>query len=206
MRPPALNREDWLTRLVEDLRPWIQTVGYGIPEVKISCGWPSTRALSTKRRRIAECWNYKASEDGLPQIFVSPVLSLPLEVAETVVHELGHAALPDAGHKGPFRAFMRATGLTGKPTATIAGPALADRLVEITSTLGAYPNGRLDKLQRPEKKQSTRMHKLICENPEEHKEPYILRGSKKAIELGLPLCPCGKEMIADEPENPDDDN
>ncbi len=197
------NREAWLLALVSDLRPFIQKKGHAVPEVQISCGWPSSRALSTKKRRIGECWNYKASENGLTQIFISPVLALPHEVSECVVHELGHAALPDAGHKAPFRAFMRSVGLVGKPTATAAGENLKATLEEICAALGPYPNGKLDKMARgPAKKQGTRMRKVSCEN--DH-DPYILRGAKKTLDLGIPICPlCQNDMQVEEGDDHDD--
>lgn len=193
------TREEWLQSLVTILRPRLDSLGYGLPDLLISCGWPSTRALSAKRRRIGECWSHKATESGIIQIFISPVLSDPLEVAETVVHELGHASLgSDVGHKAPFKAFMKAVGLTGKATATVAGAELKDYLGKILPDLGAYPNSRLDKLERPTKKQTTRMRKAACSV--DH-EPYILRGSKETFSRGIPVCPlCDHDMVLEEPE------
>jgi hypothetical protein len=199
------TREEWLLSLTDSLRPYFTQAGYTIPDsLYVSCGWPSTRALSTKKRRIGECWAHNATADGIHQIFISPVLADPLEVAETLVHELGHAAVGvDAKHGPVFKSFCKSIGLSGKPTATFAGPALVDLLKALVEPLGAYPNSRLDKVQGPEKKQTTRMLKLQCPAVDNHAEPYILRGSRKSISEGLPVCPCGTEMVAEEPESDD---
>lgn len=201
----ATNRETWLEALVDELRPYLAARNYELPEnLRISCGWPSTRALSTKRRRIGEHWNPKASKDGVSQVFISPVLDAGLDVAETVVHELGHALLPEAGHKGPFRAFMKDVDLKGKPTATYAGEGLKKDLEAILKALPTYPNAALDKLSRPVKKQSTRMRKLSCDGQSSgtHEKEYILRGAKATLEMGIPQCPlCHLEMVVEEPED-----
>jgi hypothetical protein len=48
------------------------------------------------------------------------------------------------------------------------------------------------------------MLKATCTNPEDHAEPYIVRLSRKAIEVGLPCCPCGQEMVLEETEEGED--
>lgn len=194
------TREGWLIELVSILRPRLSNLGYGLPDnIRIACGFPSTRGLSISKRRIGECWAPEAAADGTINIFISPVLDDPLVVAETVVHELGHASLGESGHLAPFRAYMRTLGLTGKPTATEAGPELRGYLTHLLEDLGDYANSRIDKTAGPEKKQSTRMAKISCSN--EH-EAYILRGSKATFAKGIPDCPvCGKEMEPDEPED-----
>jgi hypothetical protein len=91
---------------------------------------------------------------------------------------------------------MKKTGLTGKPTATEAGPELKHFLGKLVETLGDYPHAGVDLVaaEKNRKKQTTRMLKATCNNPEEHAEPYIVRLSRKAIEIGLPCCPCGQRM------------
>jgi hypothetical protein len=39
-----------------------------------------------------------------------------------------------------------------------------------------------------------------------HAEPYIVRRSRKAIEIGLPCCPCGQEMVLDDPGEEEEDS
>jgi hypothetical protein len=135
-------REEWLTALVGKLRPRLQGLGYSLPDkLQITCGFPSTKALASKNRRIGECWSHEASKNGTVQILISPTLDDALRVADVVVHELGHAT-GIHGHKGDFKAFMKKTGLTGKPTATEAGPELKDFLGKLLETLGELPSRR----------------------------------------------------------------
>jgi hypothetical protein len=190
----GLNREAWLTALVEKLRLHFADSGYPLGEhIYISAGWPAKGALSNKNRRIGECWASSASADGNPHIFISPILDNVPEIAETVVHELGHAVLPPGTKHGPgFKKFQQAIGLEGKPTSDHAGLDLAIRLKEITDSLGPYPHSKLSYTGK-EKVQTTRMLKLTCP---EHSD-YILRASKKVIDQGLPMCgveECDKRM------------
>lgn len=183
--PVGLNREAWLTQLVERLRPLFEDKGYTVPEtVHVSVGWPSKGALSRKKRVIGQCWYPTASADQNPHIFISPVLEQALDVAATVVHELGHAVLPEGVKHGPgFVKFMKLVGLEGKPTATHAGEQLAGYLRDLLAQLGPYPHAALSATEK-EKPQTTRMLKLMCPQHED----YIVRASRKVIDLGLPIC------------------
>lgn len=171
----------------------------------MSCGWPSVRPLSKKRRAIGECWAHAACADGTFQIFISPVLSGSVEVAATHVHELGHACIgPEHGHKTAFKKFCRALALDGKPTATFASPELEALINTLLPSLGQYPNATLDSLslERPGgKKQGTRMVKIECPSAE---CGYTARTTKKWLAKGLPTCPCGTLMAA--PEGADEDD
>ena len=84
----TLLREEWLMRAVVHLEPIFQRGGYQIPQVKVSIGFPSTGA---KGRHLGQCWGSKASEDGINQIFIAPNQSDPVEVLDTLTHELVHA-------------------------------------------------------------------------------------------------------------------
>lgn len=194
----SINREDWLLRasqlLYDELLEKLDPHAHGL-QMQVSCGWPSNRALSSKRRRLAECWRPESCADGkTSHIFVSPGLSNAIEVLETLVHELIHVvAGHDAGHKGEFKRIARAVGLEGKLTATHAGNELREKLHYVGLKLGGYPHDALDGSNRP--KQSTRLVKLVaisCCN-------YVVRTTAKWINAeGLCMCPHGKEMqVAD---------
>jgi hypothetical protein len=192
VRLATLNREAWLEALTEKLRPYFEDAGLPLPEeMYVAPGFPSKGAMARKLRRIGEHWQGRASADGKPHIFISPVLKTDMEVGETLVHELVHAALPAGTKHGPrFRSAMQRVGLVGKPTATSAGEELQIRLQQIFAQLGPYPHSALT-AWAPEKKQTTRMRKVACE-----KHPdYIVRASKKTIDQGLPPCGlCWKEF------------
>jgi hypothetical protein len=184
-----MTREEWLLALTTALRPHFAAVGYSLPAaIRVSCGWPSSRALATpssKSRVIGQCWPAACSEDATREIFVSPSVADAAAVAAILVHELVHAALNTPGHKAPFRRAALAVGLAGKMTATHAGPELAERLNALTLQIGPYPHAVLDLSQQP--KQSTRMVKLTCPGC-----TYTIRTTRKWIEAGLPICPCGE--------------
>jgi len=189
----AATREEWLERLTEALRPKFKAAGYAIPaKVHVSCAWPSSGGTARKKRTIGECWPSSSSADGHTEIFISPVLSDPLEVGGTLVHELLHAALepmyPDkhVGHGPAFKKAMGSLGLTGKATATTESKELKEELAAIVKKIGAYPHAAM-KLNLRGKVQGTRLLKAEC--PE---CGYVIRVTAKWInEAGLPTCPCG---------------
>jgi hypothetical protein len=186
------HREAWLLALAEKLRPDFTAHGAMIPtKLRISCGWPSTRALSGRNRAIGECWTPTASQDGTTEIFVSPCIDAPLMVAEILVHELVHAAVgTECGHKGAFKRLACMIGLEGPMRSSHAGEALRERLNILIAELGSYPHATLDAAQGSRKKQTTRLLKVLC--------PvcgYTVRTTRQWLAQGLPTCPCSTEMI-----------
>lgn len=182
-----MNREAWLTALAEKLRPLFEELKSPLPaKLHISVGWPSRGALSTRKQRIGEHWMATDAEGGR-HIFISPVLPSAAQAAETLVHELVHAALPDeTKHKRPFVDLMKKVGLEGKPTATHAGSVLRARLETLSAELGPYPHPGLAATGR-EKKQSTRMKKVKCATC-----GYTVRVTEKWLAVGTPICPTDK--------------
>ena len=121
--------------------------------------WPN------KKRRIGEAWSSKNSADQSYEVFISPVLKDPIEVAATLVHELVHCAVGvETGHKGRFPRLAKAIGLgrkddrdhgqqgVGGPFAAANGrhwPVSARRIdpLERTEETGLSPaEGRLAKI------------------------------------------------------------
>lgn len=180
------TREAWLRAATEELRPRLVAAGGTLPEkVQVTCGWPSTKALSAKNIRIGECWQASSANDGAPHVFISPRLADPVEVLDCHAHELIHAC-GAKGHRGPFKRIAVALGLEGKMTATHAGAHLAEELRLIAGRLGPYPHGALNPGDRPTKKQTTRLLKVACAET-----GYTVRVTRKWLdEAGAPLCPC----------------
>ncbi len=176
--------------LAAKLRPAFEAVGASVPvAVRLSCGWPSKGATTSRNRRIGECWSERCSADGTREVFVSPTLADPVEVGAVLVHELVHAA-GYVGHGADFAKVARALGLTGRMTATVAGERLTADLAAITSELGPYPHATLTPGQ-DDRKQSTRLLKVQC--PDEDCG-YTVRVTAKWLEVGFPTCPCGTVM------------
>lgn len=182
-----MTREEWLTAAVAALVPLFAEHDAELPEVRVSVGWPGGRGK--KNAVIGQCWPTGLAADGKAQLFISPVIDDGVRVLDVLTHELIHAWDDcQSGHKGPFTKLCRALGLEGKPTATVAGPELAEKLEAIAAELGDYPHAALSS-SSPTKKQGTRMIKVEC--PE---DGYTIRTTEKWLAVGLPTCPCGSEM------------
>lgn len=195
------NREQWLAQAVTLLTPKFESAGYKVPPVRVSCGWPSARGLSSKKPRIGECWDAKASTDKIHQVFISPRLKNPLDsfgVLPTLAHEVAHAVVGiKEKHNKVFGKCVRAIGLEGKLTATQGGAAFLADCAQLVKQLGEYPHAQLNPNFRPVKKQTTRLVKCECEEC-----GYNVRVTRKWLEQGAPLCPCNKKSMVF--EIPDD--
>lgn len=190
-----MNREQYLINAVEALAPLLTDEGFKVPEVRVSTGFPSRGGLSAKKRMIGQCWPSTASEDGVPHIFVSPLLDQPIDVLSTLLHEMIHATVgTEEGHRGQFVAAAKAVGFEGPWTSTPVGEELRETLDKVAVDLGDYPHSRLNPKQDPIKKQTTRMIRLDsdCEGG------CTVRTTRKWIEKGDFTCPCGGTMRAAE--------
>ena len=158
------TREEWLTRFTEAARPYFKQHGHPLPKkVRCSVGFASKGARSST---IGECWYASASSDGINEIFIVPSLQdNASRIADVLTHELCHAALPQGeGHGKRFKYLATALGLTGKMTATTAGPAWHAWADPILKELGKFPGAKLGgSLEGGKKKQTTRMIKLACD-------------------------------------------
>ncbi len=189
------TREQWLESAVSLLAEKLfKPAGYKVPKARVSCGWPSSRALS-KKRAGGECWPTTAAEDGVSQVFISPLLRDPLGAGGVIgllVHEVCHAVVGCKEKHGPvFRKCALAVGLAGKMTQPVAGDDLQAKAKLWVKTLGDYPHAALKPGQRPTKKQTTRMVLCKCKAC-----GYQCRTSRKWLcEAGAPLCPCNEQPM-----------
>ena len=157
-----MNREEYLELAAKGLTNYIGKAGYTMPVIKVSAGWPSTKAFSSKSRNLGECWHHDMIDQEASHIFISPYLSDTVKVIGVLVHEIGHAILPkDAKHKKPFKQYMTAVGLTGKATATEVGEVLKSFTDLLVDRIGTYPHDSIDKGPK-QKKQTTRLRLWIC--------------------------------------------
>lgn len=181
-----MNREEWLTTLAQQVEPWFRE--YTLGGYKLTCGWPSRFGTGRKLRRVGECHSKVLSKSGVFEIFVSPVLDNPLEVAGTVCHELAHiAAGIEAGHGYGFQKVCKRLGLTkGKPTQVMPGAILNERLDKIIAQLGPYPHQALG-IAYKEVAASPFTYTLVCECG-----CKLRIGEDWLIKAGFPTCGCGK--------------
>jgi hypothetical protein len=211
------TRESWLRRAVEVFRPRFAEIELPLPaNVHVSVGF-SLGARAENSKILGCCFTREASEDGVNHIFISPESGDPVEVLETLLHELIHAADNcQSGHKGIFADAAKLLGFEGPMTATPASIELTAELMCIAEALGDYPHGALivprpgrkpvqvivngapvpsgTKVHSGPKTQTTRMLKLACVNSECVAVGYTVRTTAKWLAMGAPKCPMGCTM------------
>jgi hypothetical protein len=184
------TREEWLEAAMDHLIPMVETHTGPFQRPRVSCGF------CVQKNYTGITINSEICEDGVNQIFISPMLDAknpadPTDgVLQVLLHELCHAALPeDTGHKKPFAKLAAAVGLEEPWTATTASAGLEPKLKEIATALGPYPHARID--IKAGKKQTTRMIKCECPDC-----GYVCRTTKQWIDsAGAPLCPCNETAM-----------
>lgn len=191
------NRETWLIALSALLKTHFNEAGYHLKgSTRVSCGWPRGKKVI-----IGQCWSYTMSKDKTTEIFISPNIDDPLQVADTLAHELVHAAVGiEAGHKTPFKRCAQAIGLMGKMTSTFAGPELLKRLADMFDQLGIYPHATLRDIDS--KKQTTRLIKIVCPKCLINNKLYTARITRQWLDTaGAPLCPICHDQMKEEGGN-----
>ena len=174
------TREQWLLAAVEKVTPLFTGLGYRVPPCRVSCGFTSTGVRSG---HIGQCWSRRSGADAVNQIFISPTLADPIEVIDTLVHELVHA-VDDCQHKHgkEFKKIALKLGMQGPMRSAGAGPALKDKLQALVNELGPYPHGRLQAASRT----VSRSPRPRAKCPEcSYQVPML----KKFLVYGPPLCP-----------------
>lgn len=158
------TRESWLRHAAQLLTTDVMAPASVTPgEYRVSCGWPARGALSTSKRRVGECWPGEVNRDRQSHVFISPCVDDPVETVGILLHELIHAALPaKAKHGKGFATRAARCGLEGKPTATVVGAGLRERInAEFLPQLGPYPHTAIDASAKP--KQKTRLRLYVCQ-------------------------------------------
>jgi len=185
----VITREQWLQNAVVAMEPLFNRVGYKIPAVRVSCGFPYA-----SKNAIGQCWDKSAASDKVAQLFVSPQVKdelAPQGVLPILVHEVVHGVVGnDQKHNKVFGKCARAVGLEGKLTETVASAALIEEMKGWMKKLGEYPHATLNPGKRPTKKQTTRMIKCECKEC-----GYVVRTSAKWLEIGAPICPCNQQPM-----------
>jgi hypothetical protein len=180
-----MNREDWLADAVSELRPLFTHYGETLPlAIKVACGLPSTAKRSGA---IGECWADTTSSDGSFNIFISPTLENPVQIFETLVHELCHATAGAMNHGVNFQRVADAMHLipcgagSAPYKATKGNLKFMDVYGSIIAALGEYPHGALTMTTR--KKQGTRMMLALCPSC-----GFKVRLTQHWADKGLPTC------------------
>ena len=176
-----ITRELWLQNAVDLVSPIFKNKGYTIPKIQVSCGFPST---GNKSKHVGQCWGRSSTNDGTNQLFISPVLDEPVQVLDTLVHELVHAVDDCMHHHGPeFKKIATDVGLQGLMREASAGPWLQEQLTGIARQLGKYPHSKINLTHSSSKKTGPRP-RAKCK-----KCGYEVTPLKKWLHMGPPLCP-----------------
>ena len=187
------TREAWLNQAVAELDTLFVNEGHDLPDVRVSIGWPHGGRANT----IGQCFPPTMAADEVAQVFISPVLADPVRILDVLLHELVHAvnhAAGDHGHGKCFSAIAKPLGLTGKMTATEAGPELREKLVAIAATLGGFPHAALTPAAKLAKSRSGKSIKLECAAGED----FVVSISRTRLEMhGAPKCPCHDETMVE---------
>lgn len=178
------TREAWLIAAIEALRPLFAEKKHLIPQnCQVSCGFAST---GTRSHHIGQCWPTSYSADERNQIFISPSLADPIEVLDTLVHELVHAVDDCKNKHGKeFKKIALSLGMVGPMRSAGAGPALKVQLEAIAQVLGPYPHGKLKVLhQKAIRRSRPRAKCTQC--------GYQVPMLQRFLAYGAPICPKDK--------------
>ena len=110
------TREEYLMAGKKELSKLFKQAGHTVPkDVKVTMSLPTKNARPSKVQTIGQCFSRSASDGGINEILITPLLNNSISVLETLTHELVHA-IDDCqhGHKAPFKRIAEAVGLEGK--------------------------------------------------------------------------------------------
>ncbi len=190
MKTIPLTREAWLLFAIGHLAPIFSEKGYSIPRVRVSCGVPAT---AKRGSAVGQCWPTSKSADQVNEIYVSPVHVEPIDVLDTLTHELVHA-VDDCkhGHGEVFKKIATDVGLIGKMREARAGPQLRPRLETIAATLtadiGPYPRAKLSVHGAIYASQSKKPARAKCPHCS-----FRVSMLRQYLKYGPPVCP--KDMV-----------
>ncbi len=185
------TREQWLKRAVRTLRPLLRKAG-----IEMRSKWQVSISLTSKKTAIGQCWYETASGSGkTANIFICPTLGDPVDVLDTLMHEMIHASLPlGVHHGGKFVKACKCIGWTrNKPTSASADDDMRKVLERVATFLGPFPH---DPLVRIEGKKGVKGgYWPVFESPEDPR--YRIQISAKSLEMfGPPQCPIsGLDMV-----------
>jgi hypothetical protein len=190
-RGPPVDAEAWYRRAVEFYRADLEhAAGKPIPEFHISSGFTDAGQRVTKV--AGECFSPGASADKRAQIFLNPRYVEPLQLLNTVVHEVIHATVGNEhGHRKGFSKVAAAVGMCRPWTATRWRP--GDGMIKaelVVAALGPFPRAAF---VGAKPKQPTRLLKAVCPGC-----GCVVRITRVWADAGLPLCgteltpKCGK--------------
>ena len=184
------TREAWLQAAISLLRPKFKGIAEVPKEVEALVSWPKG-SQTAQGQHFAKAWtNGKAS-----YVTVSPVLLDAVEVLGVLLHELIHAALPEAKHGKEFKDASTKLGLVGKAQSNTPGDQLKVELAKLVQQLGPYPHIQMrdsmlvKKVKEPGEK---RLVRLVCSSGEKY---TVYMSTKMFEESGAPISPINHKPL-----------
>ena len=180
------TREQWLATLASRsatlVARYIADGGDEEPTIRLSCGFPPAQGRKTL---VADILPPSASEDYTAEIFISPEIDDPEQVARLVIPLLVVAHSGDYKRGARFREACSRLGLNDAET--------PEWLKSRLNAIGAYPHAQVTLTPKP--KQTTRLIRVVCDR-DTHESPYIARVSRTTLDaFGAPICPaCNVQM------------
>jgi hypothetical protein len=157
LREEKTNQQTWVEQAYHLIRA--QIIPSAPEKTIVTYGFPKGKRGG---KHLGQCWNHPV-ENQQAVIFIHPCQwTAPLEVLDTLVHEMVHAATPGAGHKGAFKQLAQSIGMRGPMTTASAGPELVLRLNGLAKELDEFPAAGFDP---PTKKQTSRLRLYQCACP-----------------------------------------
>lgn len=186
------NREGWLTEVARRMEPLFS--GWALAPYRITCGWPCRGGLAVGKRVLGECHALEASGGKVHEIFISPTMDDPVQVAGVSCHELAHvAAGVKAGHGPRFVKVCRHVGLNrDRPTSAAPDDRLTETIMRIVEAVGPYPHIAVSPVLKRSK--STTQVSLRCPSC-----ACTVRISPSWVKRsGRPVCGCGVPFVPKE--------
>mgnify|MGYP003629696233 CR=1 FL=1 len=154
-----ITREQWLNEVAEFVQDdLIAPLALKYFENPLEPRFRLTVAKMASKR-LGECYIREVSADSNNEIQITMACDDSLKIAETITHELIHAADNcQSGHKNWFAFCARKVGLIGKLTATSAGPELAAQLNEYITLLGPIPHAKMTLTPRGKGRNNSKIH------------------------------------------------
>lgn len=149
------------------------------PSIRLSCGFGPANG----RRKVSDAVLMAPaySEDDTAELFVSPVLSDTRIVARTILPLVIQAWLGDWTNSVTPRVLR---------DLRISDVAMPTWVIELVDRVGNYPHAKMSLPART--KDTTRLIKVVCAiSPAD----YVVRMSRKCLNMGAPVCPCHNERM-----------
>ena len=127
-------RVDWLTRVTEFLRGYVEDCGFSMPRLTLAMDVPKTRRLGAWHRRSVDC-----ERDPRDVIGISPAHTGTRSAVATLIHEIAHGiAGPLVSHDKHFWDICARLGLSKGSGDEIQAP-LLEQVERIKAIHDPYP-------------------------------------------------------------------